>query len=64
MPRHVAPMLALLAADLPSDGTKWAFEYKWDGVRALTYHARDSFVIESRNRLDIRLTVVEPTKHR
>src|SRR5207247_62224 len=53
MPRHVAPMLAVLAADLPSDGKNWAFEYKWDGVRAIAYNDDDGLTLESRNRLDI-----------
>ena len=53
MPRHVEPMLALLSAHVPPDGKEWAFEYKWDGVRALAYHTRDSWLIESRNQLDI-----------
>ena len=53
MPRHVQPMLALLSAQLPSDGRNWAFEFKWDGVRALSYHDRASWRIESRNLLDI-----------
>jgi bifunctional non-homologous end joining protein LigD len=53
MPRSVAPMLALLNANLPSDGKNWAFEYKWDGVRALAYHTPTSWRIESRNLLEI-----------
>ena len=53
MPRHVAPMLAMLSAHLPPDGKQWAFEYKWDGVRAIAYHTRDQWLIESRNQLDI-----------
>jgi bifunctional non-homologous end joining protein LigD len=53
MPTNVAPMLALLAADVPGDGKNWAFEYKWDGVRAVTYCDRDRWTIQSRNRLDI-----------
>ncbi len=36
MPERVVPMLARLA-DLPSDPERWAFEVKWDGVRALAY---------------------------
>jgi bifunctional non-homologous end joining protein LigD len=46
-------MLATLAARLPSDAAKWAFEYKWDGVRAIAYSSRDSWTLESRNLLDI-----------
>jgi bifunctional non-homologous end joining protein LigD len=36
MPEHVAPMLAL-AGELPSRDKEWAFEFKWDGVRAMVY---------------------------
>jgi bifunctional non-homologous end joining protein LigD len=53
MPRNVEPMLALLSARVPPDGKEWAFEYKWDGVRALAYHTAGSWLIESRNQLDI-----------
>src|SRR5206468_2676470 len=37
MPTHIDPMLAVLS-DLPPDPDNWAFEYKWDGVRALCFH--------------------------
>jgi bifunctional non-homologous end joining protein LigD len=36
MPDHVAPMLAL-AGELPSRDKEWAYEFKWDGVRAMVY---------------------------
>jgi bifunctional non-homologous end joining protein LigD len=36
MPDHIAPMLATLA-DLPHDEPRYAFEIKWDGVRAIAY---------------------------
>jgi bifunctional non-homologous end joining protein LigD len=57
-PRHLQPMLAVLSAHLPADGKDWAFEYKWDGVRAIAYKEkpsgdRASWRIESRNLLDI-----------
>ncbi|MHB8670440.1 MAG: ATP-dependent DNA ligase, partial [Acidimicrobiales bacterium] len=29
------PMLATSAAELPADAEAWAYECKWDGVRAL-----------------------------
>ena len=45
-------MLATLS-DLPRDQQNYAFEYKWDGVRAITYWDGHSLRIESRNRLDI-----------
>src|SRR5205823_595028 len=55
MPLHVQPMLALLSASLPPRGDEWAFEYKWDGVRALAYCDRRARLwrIESRNLLEI-----------
>lgn len=34
VPRNLAPMLAT-AGELPSDDADWAYEVKWDGVRAL-----------------------------
>jgi bifunctional non-homologous end joining protein LigD len=36
MPDHIAPMLAL-AGELPARDTEWAYEFKWDGVRAMVY---------------------------
>jgi bifunctional non-homologous end joining protein LigD len=36
MPRNLEPMLARPAKALP-DGEGWAYEIKWDGIRALTY---------------------------
>ncbi|HEY5010663.1 MAG TPA: non-homologous end-joining DNA ligase [Acidimicrobiales bacterium] len=36
MPEHVRPMLALAAA-IPQKDAGWAYEFKWDGVRALVY---------------------------
>ncbi|MEA2711369.1 MAG: hypothetical protein QOF78_3970 [Phycisphaerales bacterium] len=53
MPRHIEPMLALLSAHVPPEGNEWAFEYKWDGVRAIAYHTKNEWLIESRNLLDI-----------
>lgn len=37
LPRHLAPMLATLGElpDNPRAGSRWAYEFKWDGVRAL-----------------------------
>ncbi|MGH7903874.1 MAG: non-homologous end-joining DNA ligase [Candidatus Dormibacteraceae bacterium] len=37
MPERVEPMLAKPAANLPTDRSGWGFEFKWDGVRAVTY---------------------------
>jgi bifunctional non-homologous end joining protein LigD len=36
MPQHVKPMLSLASA-LPKKDAGWAYEFKWDGVRALVY---------------------------
>jgi bifunctional non-homologous end joining protein LigD len=36
MPQHVKPMLAQ-AGELPTKDAGWAYEFKWDGVRALVY---------------------------
>ncbi len=42
MPERVLPMLAH-AAPYPTDPERWAFEIKWDGIRALL-HVRDGRV--------------------
>jgi bifunctional non-homologous end joining protein LigD len=52
MPEHVAPMLARLAT-LPSDDAPWAYEVKWDGVRALAYSEPGRLRFEGRNQDDI-----------
>jgi bifunctional non-homologous end joining protein LigD len=48
MPEMVSPMLARAGA-LPSDEERWAFEIKWDGVRAIAYSQPGSLRLESRN---------------
>jgi bifunctional non-homologous end joining protein LigD len=48
MPEHVVPMLARLG-DLPPDEKNWAFEVKWDGVRAIAYVQPGRLRLESRN---------------
>jgi bifunctional non-homologous end joining protein LigD len=53
MPRHVKPMLATLAAHLPPDEDAWAFEIKWDGVRAIAYSETGRLRLESRNLREI-----------
>jgi len=45
-------MLATLST-LPADEKNWAFEYKWDGVRALLFWDGSRLRLESRNLLDI-----------
>jgi bifunctional non-homologous end joining protein LigD len=52
MPEHVQPMLARTGA-LPRDESGWAFEIKWDGVRAIGYVDGGRLRLESRNGNDI-----------
>ena len=61
MPEKVVPMLARLA-DLPSDPQRWAFEVKWDGVRALAYSEPGRLRLEARSGNDI--TKRYPELHR
>ena len=58
MPARVAPMLAR-AGTLPRDDDRWAFEIKWDGVRAIAYSEPGSLRLESRNLHDITDTYPE-----
>jgi bifunctional non-homologous end joining protein LigD len=41
------------AADYPRDEARYAFEPKWDGIRALAFVADGRVVLRSRNELDI-----------
>ncbi len=52
LPAHIEPMLATLST-LPPDEKNWAFEYKWDGIRALLFWDGVRIRVESRNLLDI-----------
>lgn len=52
MPEKVAPMLAT-AGTMPVAQDQWAFEIKWDGVRAVSYIRDGRIHMESRNLLDI-----------
>jgi bifunctional non-homologous end joining protein LigD len=52
MPNRIVPMLAR-SGSLPADDERWAFEIKWDGVRAIAYSRPGSFRLESRNLADI-----------
>ena len=54
MPERLVPMLAKPSpSGLPPDDDRWAYEIKWDGVRALTYSEPGRIRFESRNRNDI-----------
>jgi bifunctional non-homologous end joining protein LigD len=52
MPEGLRPMLAKPGDKAPS-GDGWAFEVKWDGIRALIYSEPGRMRIESRNLRDI-----------
>jgi bifunctional non-homologous end joining protein LigD len=52
MPERVVPMLAKLGT-LPTDGRRYGFEVKWDGIRAIAYYEPGRFRLESRNLNDI-----------
>jgi bifunctional non-homologous end joining protein LigD len=58
MPEHVVPMLARLG-ELPRDEQNWAFDVKWDGVRAIAYIQPGRLRLESRNLNDITETYAE-----
>jgi len=53
MPERIAPMLARSGKGLPPDDEHWAYEIKWDGVRALAYSEPGRLRLESRNHNDI-----------
>jgi bifunctional non-homologous end joining protein LigD len=52
MPAHLAPMLAR-AGTMPADERRWAFEIKWDGVRAIAYSQPGELRLQSRNLKEI-----------
>ncbi|HEY5530922.1 MAG TPA: hypothetical protein VIK22_02850, partial [Candidatus Anoxymicrobiaceae bacterium] len=52
MPIHILPMLAMLS-DLPRDEGAYAFEYKWDGIRAVCFSDGHACKVETRNLKDV-----------
>jgi bifunctional non-homologous end joining protein LigD len=50
-PKLVPPMLATLGS-VPT-GSGWAYEFKWDGIRAVTYAEPSSVWVFSRNDRDV-----------
>jgi len=53
-PENLKPMAAtLLPKGLPSPDDAYAYEFKWDGVRALTYVRNGEVLVQSRNLLDV-----------
>jgi bifunctional non-homologous end joining protein LigD len=53
MPERLVPMLARLGDHIPPDAEKYAFEVKWDGVRAIAYAKPGRLRLESRNLREI-----------
>jgi bifunctional non-homologous end joining protein LigD len=45
-------MLATLARELPRDDGRWAYEFKWDGVRALVFVEDGEVRVQGRSRRD------------
>ncbi len=52
MPEFIRPMLARLST-LPADESDWAFEVKWDGIRAITHSRPGRIGFISRNGNDV-----------
>jgi bifunctional non-homologous end joining protein LigD len=59
MPGLVKPMLAVLRDELPRDDGTWAYEFKWDGVRATMYVEGGRARVLSRNDKDVTATYPE-----
>jgi bifunctional non-homologous end joining protein LigD len=53
MPERIVPMMAQPSTAVPRDETKWSFEVKWDGVRAIAYLKPGRLRLESRNLNDV-----------
>jgi bifunctional non-homologous end joining protein LigD len=49
----IRPMKAVLSPRLPADDDRWGYEFKWDGVRAVTYVWDGRVRALSRNDRDI-----------
>ena len=53
MPATVAPMLAKLASGVPHPDRGWAYEFKWDGARAVFFSSRGLVRVVSRTQEDL-----------
>jgi bifunctional non-homologous end joining protein LigD len=53
MPERVRPMLARLAGSVPRPDRGWAYEFKWDGVRAIVFGERGRLRVMSRTQEDL-----------
>ena len=59
MPDDVRPMAATLTTSVPPDDENWAYEIKWDGIRAIAYCETGRLRLESRTLRDITATYPE-----
>ncbi len=59
--RDYAPMLATLGDHLPGNEDDWAFEMKWDGIRALAEVTSEATRLRSRNGIDLSMSYPELT---
>ena len=53
MPTTIDPMMAVLATGLPRDEDRYGLEFKWDGIRAVTFWDGQNVRPVSRNRIDL-----------
>ncbi len=58
LPTSIKPMLAT-PGQLPADSSPWAFEIKWDGVRAILFVEGGRVRAQSRNDLDVSVAFPE-----
>jgi bifunctional non-homologous end joining protein LigD len=58
MPDRIEPMMARLAT-LPTDEERWAFEIKWDGLRAILYCEGGRIRLTNRNLRDVTIQYPE-----
>ncbi len=58
LPQHLSPMLATLGT-LPAEDRDWAFEMKWDGVRAIVFVDGGRVTVRSRNDRDVTVSYPE-----
>ena len=58
LPDSIKPMLAV-AGKLPAEDEHWAFEIKWDGVRAILFVEGGRVRAQSRNDLDVTVSFPE-----
>ena len=53
IPERIEPMMAKLGSAIPKPDTAWGFEFKWDGIRALSYVEGGRVRLVSRSGEDI-----------